>query len=291
MYSEKTLLHMIATRKSALQAKLKPLNKIKTELSEVKSNLQLEKQREIEILTSFERENAKLSEIAAKAAKNRKISVSELKSETEVYKNKQKLLLFLQNYAKSRFSRSKAVHLSGQISLLEESLQRIQDEAHSRDSIHRFEVQIKAEERRFNDIRSSTSIASILDMEPYWRYLRENRDRLEGLAREGEVWVEKLKKRRGECVEELRGVGEEQEERGAAVQVMNMIGTKFTEKSKELEMNERRLLELERLLVAATNIVSLIAAAVMGTSESLDVKPSNAPSYLDHCSSYLQSLP
>ena len=149
----------------------------------------------------------------------------------------------------------------------------------------------KTEERKFKEIIHKTSITSILDMEPYWGYLMENRASLEGMVGGSQKHIERLTQEREYERKRLREMVEDRgEESLLTPQEVEFMNEKLNFKLKELENSEHNLALLENLVTAATNSISLIAFNVMDKSDALDVKPSNSAQFLDYCTETLEDI-
>ena len=178
-----------------------------------------------------------------------------------------------------------------------------------REEVKQIEQQGKTEERKFKSIKNTTSITSILDMEPYWRYLMQNKTSLEHTVGNCQRQIEELTRERETAKRELASLVVEPEESSfLSSQEIEFMQEHLSAKIKELESSESHLAHLDELLISVTNSVSLIAFDVMkksdeqdgknksdeqdgkNKSDELDVKPSNASSYLEYCTNILESM-
>lgn len=117
-------------------------------------------------------------------------------------------------------------------------------------------------------------------MEPYWKYLRENRERLENAVSAAQLQIEELTREREDAKAELKDMYVDADDSLLSMEEINYMEERLKVKLDELTGNEANLRRMEDLIAGATNSVSLITFQVFGEEKAMDVKPSNAAEFL-----------
>ena len=145
------------------------------------------------------------------------------------------------------------------------------------------------EDRKFKKIQSTTNITSIVDMEPYWKYLTENRERLERAVSSSQQQITELTREREEAKFELKDMYVDADDSFLSFEEIAYMEERLKVKLEELDDNEANLDRMEDLIAGVTNSVSLIAFRVLSDEAALqerkvpEVKPSTSAEFLQKC--------
>lgn len=291
LHYRETLLYMLENRQKTSLILQEPLRLRKNDLEKLSKEVNLRVKRTLELEAAVETMLKQRELLSSNRQTAREHQEMLTQDSINRYKDKQKLLFSLQLERKELQTMRNVHKLQSLADVLEQKLANLQGKEAEEEEIKALEVRGKAEERKFKGIQQRTSISSLLDIEPYWRYLCENRDILEGAVSTAERSIEELTAERERWKAEVRKLVEDEGDLGyLSREEVEYMDKKLGVKEKELKGSEDSLRPLQDMAIAASNTITQIAAWVLTDKQDLDIKPSNAASCLSACADALETL-
>lgn len=292
---QETLEGMMETRKIAIREKKKPIAYLNTDLALAEQQLQLATKEALKAHRALGEAQRTLEAQSEAAAKVKQEHERQIALEIEQFKEKQKLLLFLRKEKEDSAQIKHQLLLRSQLQDKERQLSHMQGNSQSElekvsEEVKQIEQHSLQEERKFKKIQSTTNITSIVDMEPYWKYLSENRERLEKAVVSAQLQIEELTREREETLAELKNMYVDADDSFLSLEEIAFMEERLKMKIEELDDNEANLRRMEDLIAGATNSVSLIAFQVFPEDRALEVKPSTSSECLLQCARELEGM-
>lgn len=291
LHYRETLLYMLESRQKNSLILQEPLRILKDDLERITKELFLKLKRTLELEAAVENTTKHTGLLHSNRQTAREHHEILTKDSIDRYKEKQKLLLSLQLERKELTTLRNMQKLQSLAAILEQKLASLQDKEEQEEEIKALQLRGKTEERKFKGIQQRTSISSLLDIEPYWRYLSENRDMLESAVSTAERTIEELTAERERWKGEVRKLVEEEGDEGyLSREEVEYMDKKLSVKERELRVSEDSLRPLQDMTIAATNTITQLAGWVLQDRQDMDVKPSNAASCLSACADALETF-
>lgn len=290
-----TLQGMLESRKISLRERKKPITYLRHDLELAEQQLQQANKELLKAQRSLGEAQLNLEtqqEASVKKHQEHRLQCDQVLSQ---YKEKQKLKLFLgkeqENNAQARHFHQLRLELQDK----ERQLSHMQGNSSSElekvsEEIKQIEQHSLQEERKFKKIQSATNITSIAEMEPQWKYLLSNRERLEKAVVSAQQQIDELTREREEAKAELKSMYVDADDSFLSLEEIAFMEERLKVKIEELDDNEANLRRMEDLIAGATNSISLIAFQVFPEERALEVKPSNSADCLLQCARELDSL-
>ena len=291
LHYRETLLYMLESRQKNSLILQEPLRLLKDDLEKLSKELNLKLKRTLELEAAVETITKHTETLHSNRQTAREHQEILTQDSINRYKDKQKLLLSLQLERKELQTLRSMQKLQSLAAVLELKLVSLQGKEAEEEEIKALQLRGKAEERKFKGIQQRTSISSLLDIEPYWRYLCENRDILESAVSTAERTIEELTAERERWKGEVRKLVEDEGDVGyLSREEVEYMDKKLSVKERELKGSEDSLRPLQDMTIAATNTITQLAGWVLLDRQDLDVKPSNAASCLLSCADALETM-
>jgi len=292
---QETLEGMMETRKIAIREKKKPIAYLNMDLALADQQLQLAVKEALKAHRTLGEAQRTLEAQSEAAAKVKQEHERQIALEVDQFKEKQKLLLFLRKEQEDSAQTKHQLLLRSQLQDKERQLSHMQGTSHSElekvsEEVKQIEQHSLQEERKFKKIQSTTNITSIVDMEPYWKYLSENRERLEKAVVSAQQQIEELTREREETRSELKNMYVDADDSFLSLEEIAFMEERLKIKIEELDDNEANLRRMEDLIAGATNSISLIAFQIFPEDRALEVKPSTSAECLLQCARELEGL-
>jgi len=288
LHYRQTLLYMLEIKQKYSLFLQEPLRLLRDDLEKTTKDLNLRLKRTLELEAGVESIGKQTDSMHLTHQTAREYQETMTKTAIDRYKAKQKLLLSLQ-FERKELNTLRSIHkMQDLASVLETKLASLQAQEQHDEEIKALNQRSKAEERKFKAIQQRTNIASLLDMEPYWRYLSENKETLERAVESAEKSIEELQGEREKWRLEMKKSIEEENTEYLSREEVAYMDSQFQEKEKELKGSEAGLQPLQDLVIAATNATAQLTVLVERTD--LDVKPSNVRSCLAACEEAIEGI-
>lgn len=292
---QETLEGMLETRKIALREKKKPITFLKEDLTLVDQQLQLAIKESLKAHRTLGEAQRTLEAQQEAAAKKKQEHEWQIEQEVQQFKEKQKLLLFLRKEQEDNAQTRHQLLIRSQLQDKERQLNHMQGDVYLElekvsEEVKQIEQHSLQEERKFKKIQSTTNITSIVDMEPYWKYLSENRERLEKAVDSAQQQIEELTREREDTRAELKNMYVDADDSFLSLEEVAFMEERLGVKIEELDDNEANLKRMEDLIAGATNSISLIAFQVFPEDRALEVKPSTSADCLLQCARELEGM-
>lgn len=288
LHYRETLLYMLETRQKYSFFLQEPLRLLRDDLEKVKKDLNSREKRTLEWEADVENTEKQINSLVFHHQTAREHQEALTKGAVDRYKAKQKLLLSLQLERKELNTLRNIHKMQTLASVLETQLASLQAQEQHDEEIKALDQRGKAEERKFKAIQQRANIASLLDMQPYWQYLNENRETLERAVDSAQRSIEELQEERDRWRLEMRRSIEEEDPEFLSREEVAYMDQQLRVKEKELKGSEASLQPLQDLVIAVTNSVTQITALVQRTEG--DVKPSNVASCLSACAEAIEGI-
>ena len=291
LYYQETLQYMLEQRRLSILAIKKPINHLKKDLVRMKQDIatiKMHNRRARTASTFFEKA---IEEFKQATLETKTLKAKAIDEDVEQIKNRGRLDMLLSKEQDFHREANKRTLLSKQLKSMETDLERLKDEEVIFDEIKQIENHVINEERKFKKIQSVTNISSIVDMEPYWNYLVENRERLEKAVQQAQVQIEELSQERALAEQELHSLTLETEERKRLnPREVELQEEEIKTKTKLLEDGESTVAHLNELIASATNTISRIAFQLADRPENVTVQTSSLVENLTFCGIKLEQM-
>lgn len=291
LHYQETLEYMLHCRKLNILAAKKPLTKLKKELTRVSSALSSLKMHNRRAKTASTIFQHSLSDLATTLQKSKKTQSEAIASDLEQLKTRKRLALLLDKEQQHNGELLKRKLHARRLRSLEATMVRLKEEEVIADEVKQIENHVTNEERKFKRIQSVTNISSIGDMEPYWHYLAENRERLERGVAQAQSQIEALSQDRAFAEKDLRQLTLEAEERKRLnPREVEELEERLKVRLRQLEEGEAHVTNLLALIASATNCISRISFQLADKPETVGLQLTNLTESLTHCATKLEQM-
>ena len=286
-----TLEYMLQCRKLNLLAAHKPLNTLKRELARLTSTLNSLKMHNRRAKTAYNSLQISLLDHEKALQSVKKSNSQAILSDLEQLKNRKRLAMLLDKEQQHCTEVIKKKYNARRLKSLEATMERLQEEEVIATEVKHIETHVANEEKKFKRIQSVTKISSIADMEPYWRYLMENKSHLEKGVEVAQMQIEKLGEERTAAERELRTLVLETEERKRLnPREVEETEERLKQRMKVLEEGDVQLKSMQELLASATNCISRLAFQLADKPEAISSLLTNLPETLHFCALQLEQM-
>jgi len=291
LYYQETLEYMLHCRKLNILAAKKPLTKLRKELARTSSTLSSLKMHNRRAKTASTIFQHSLSDLATTLQKTKKTQSQAFASDLEQLKTRKRLALLLDKEQQHSGAQVKRKLHSRRLHSLEATMVRLKEEEVIADEVKQIENHVANEERKFKRIQSVTNISSIGDMEPYWRYLSENRERLERGVAQAQTQIEDLSRDRASAEKDLRQLTLEAEERKRLnPREVEELEDRLKTRQRQLEEGEEQVVHLLAMIASAANCISRVSFQLTDQPESVGSQLTNLTESLTHCATKLEQM-
>lgn len=291
LYYQETLEYMLHCRKLNLLAAKRPINRLKKELAKVASALSSLKMTNRRAKTASTLFQHSLSDLTKTLQHTQQVHTQAFESDLDRLKTRKRLAILLDKEQQHTAELVKRKLQTRRLRSLESTMVRLKEEEVIADEVKHIENHVTNEERKFKRIQSVTNISSIADMEPYWRYLSENRERLERGVAQAQTQIEALNQNRTLTEKELRLLRLETDERKRLnPREVEELEERLKTRLRQLEEAEDRVTSLQAMVASATNCISRITFQLADQPEAVDSQLTNLTESLNFCAVKLAQM-